>query len=252
MALSGNTVSINQSSPATTGKCLKWLSVFTFLILPLTVLGYRLGLYQFSVALILLALSLFASAIIFLMSLFISLKQRSSNQANSQQARLAMYSSLVLLLFLGSQVVTARSYPMIHNISTDMIDPPLFTEIVALRGNNSNPHVYNAQEIGEIQKKAYPNIATLTVNDSRDDAFNKSLLIAQRLGWDIVSKDQQAGIIEASQTTKLWAFTDDVVIRISTNNRQTDIDLHSVSRVGRTDLGANAKRIENFYAAYSE
>jgi len=147
---------------------------------------------------------------------------------------------------------------MIHNISTDIIDPPIFNDIVALRGSNDNPHTYNAKELGEIQKAAYPNIKTLIVSGSVSEAFNKSLLIVDKLGWDLVSHDQQTGIIEASQTTKLWAFTDDVVIRISTNDEKndkygkTEIDLHSVSRVGKSDLGANAKRIQTFLNAYSK
>jgi len=136
---------------------------------------------------------------------------------NSKQAQLAMYISLIPLVFLGSQVVTAKSFPVIHNISTDIVDPPRFNKIVALRGTNSNSHLYNATEIGEIQKSAYPQIKTLVVTDSMNDAFSRSLSVIKKLGWDLVSSDQQAGIIEASQTTKLWAFTrtQSVLIRFS-------------------------------------
>ena len=252
MSLSKETSSVNQPLTPKSGKWLKRLSIFAFLILPLTVVGYRFGFYQFSTALKLLAVSLLVAAITFLAGLFINLKQRNSDRYNSKQAQLAMYISLRPLFFLGSQVVTAKSFPVIHNISTDIVDPPRFNKIVALRGTNSNSHLYNATEIGEIQKSAYPQIKTLIVTDSMNDAFNRSLSVTKKLGWDLVSSDQQAGIIEASQTTQLWAFTDDVVIRISNVNDKTEIDLRSVSRVGRSDLGANAKRIDTFFKTYLE
>ena len=250
MSLSNKTSSIQNSSEAISGTWLKRLAILSLLILPLSVMGYRIGLYNFPIALIMLAASLLVAAITFFGSLVINLKHRSSNPSNSKQAQLAMYISLVSLLFLGSQVVTAKSVPRIHNISTDMVDPPQFSEIVALRGSDSNPHTYNANEIAELQKAAYPKIKTLSVQESPGDAFNKSLLLIDELGWDLVSTNQQLGIIEASQTSKLWGFTDDVVIRITEANGKADIDLRSVSRVGRSDLGANAKRIQRFFDAY--
>ena len=142
MPLSNNTSSIQNSSEAISGTWLKRLAIFSLLILPLSVMGYRIGLYNFPIALIMLAASLLVAAITFFGSLVINLKHRSSHPSNSKQAQLAMYISLVSLLFLGSQIVTAKSVPRIHNISTDMVDPPQFREIVALRGSDSNPHTY--------------------------------------------------------------------------------------------------------------
>ena len=251
MPLSNNTPSIENSAEAISGIWLKRLAIFSVLILPVAVIGYRIGLYDFPIALIMLAVSLLIAAIIFLTSLFINLKHRSSNPSNSKRAQFSMYISLVPLLFLGSQVVTAKSFPTIHNISTDIVDPPQFSEIVALRGSDSNPHTYNANELAELQKAAYPKIKTLSVQESAGNAFNKSLLLVEELGWDLVSTNQQLGIIEASQTSMLWGFTDDIVVRIHENHDKTEIDLRSVSRVGRSDLGANAKRIQRFFDAYN-
>lgn len=252
MSLSKNTFSTDQSSKTKSAKWLALLSIISLLIIPFTILGYRFGLYQFSVVLQLFGVSLLVAGMTFLSTLFISLKQRNRNYSNSKQFQFSMVVSLLPLLFLGSQILTAKSVPMIHNISTDITDPPTFNEIVLLRGSSSNPYVYNTNEIGEIQKLAYPNIKTLTVSETVDDAFKKALLLVDELGWDLVSSDQQSGIIEASQTTKLWAFTDDVVIRIVAKSDKTEIDLRSVSRVGRSDLGVNAKRIQHFLDAYSK
>ena len=46
-------------------------------------------------------------------------------------------------------------------------------------------------------------------------------------------------------------FKDDIVIRIRTNAEGTIVDLRSVSRVGRSDLGANAARIQRFAEAFA-
>ena len=162
-----------------------------------------------------------------------------------------MVISLVPILGLGSQVFVARTVPAIHNISTDTVNPPQFNAVVALRGEGTNPLEYKIEngDLAEVQKNAYPDIKTITANASVQDAFDKAVNIAEDLGWDIVSKDQSNGIIEATQTTTLWQFKDDIVIRIRANAQtpdSTDIDLRSVSRIGRSDLGANARRIQHF------
>ena len=48
------------------------------------------------------------------------------------------------------------------------------------------------------------------------------------------------------------AFKDDIAIRLRTNAQGTVVDLRSVSRVGESDLGANAKRIRAFVAAFQQ
>ena len=47
-------------------------------------------------------------------------------------------------------------------------------------------------------------------------------------------------------------FKDDIVIRISREGDSSIIDLRSVSRVGVSDLGANAKRIRAFKAQFGQ
>ena len=234
------------------GCWLKRISIVAILLLPLAVLGFRLHLYPFSIASKLLAVSLLLAALTFLSSIVVSIKQRYSAPQSSKQASIASYISLVPLLLLGSQIITATSLPMIHNISTDVVNPPQFDKVIALRGEVSNPHVYDIESLAQVQQQAYPEINTLIVGQSKQVAYEQSLKAAQSLGWDIVNKDPIKGIIEASQTSLLWGFTDDVVVRISQQNSQTAIDLRSVSRVGRSDLGQNAKRIKRFFKHYAQ
>jgi uncharacterized protein (DUF1499 family) len=97
--------------------------------------------------------------------------------------------------------------------------------------------------------QAYPYINTIKVSTNIQTAFDKAVDVTKDLGWVIVNKNKTKGIIEATQTTTLWQFKDDIVIRVRSNAQTpdiTDIDLRSVSRIGQSDLGANAKRIQRF------
>ena len=74
------------------------------------------------------------------------------------------------------------------------------------------------------------------------------MAVARDLGWKIVAADAATGRIEAIATTSWFGFTDDVVIRIAPNGTGSRIDIRSHSRVGRGDLGANARRVREFSA----
>lgn len=231
------------------GSWLRRFAIISVLALPVGLIGYRLNLYDFSVASKLLALSLFIGAIIFLVASVINLVKRNSD--GDVAVKHAWLLSLIPLVLLGSQILTAKSLPMIHNISTDVQNPPQFQKIIELRGENSNPLEYDASTHAEVQQAAYPDIKTLVVDDNADFAYRKSMAVAVILGWKIVNKDSSKRVVEATQTTSLWQFKDDVVIRVSANgDEQSSIDLRSVSRVGRSDLGANAKRIQLFIDTY--
>ena len=52
--------------------------------------------------------------------------------------------------------------------------------------------------------------------------------------------------IEATDTTLWFGFKDDVVVRITSAPTGSRMDVRSVSRVGKSDLGTNARRIEAY------
>jgi uncharacterized protein (DUF1499 family) len=66
------------------------------------------------------------------------------------------------------------------------------------------------------------------------------------MGWEIVAADSAAMRIEATATTRWFGFKDDVVVRIQPADSGSRIDVRSVSRVGRSDVGTNAKRIRSY------
>lgn len=233
------------------GNLLKRLSYLAILGFPLSVLGTRLGAFDFSIGFVGIRYTLFLAAAIFVVGLIYWLIQRESNPQGAKAARLAMILSLLPLLGIGTQIVVARSVPAIHNISTDTINPPQFSRIAELRTKDDNSLEYQTLLLADVQTKAYPNIKTLVTDLTAREAHRITLGIASYFDWDIVAENVVTGVIEATETTQLWAFKDDVVIRI-TERPEGDlaIDMRSVSRIGISDLGANAKRIEKFMAEF--
>ena len=140
----------------------------------------------------------------------------------------------------------ATSVPAIHDITTDTENPPQFVVILLLRKNDPNPSDYGGEPVAVQQHKAYPDITPLILNIHPDHAFKKAVETAQRMGWKIVDTDRAAGRIEATDTTFWFGFKDDIVIRINKSNNGSRVDIRSVSRVGKSDVGTNADRIRNF------
>jgi uncharacterized protein (DUF1499 family) len=69
---------------------------------------------------------------------------------------------------------------------------------------------------------------------------------AEGMGWEVVGRDADTGRIEAVDTTRWFGFKDDIAIRVTPAGAGSRIDVRSKSRVGRGDLGTNARRIRAY------
>jgi uncharacterized protein (DUF1499 family) len=145
----------------------------------------------------------------------------------------------------------AESVPPIHDITTDTINPPDFEAVLPLRAEAPNPPEYGGDSIAQQQKEAYPEVQPLALDLPPDQVFARAFETAQEMGWDVVSADAATGRIEATDTTFWFGFKDDIVVRVSGVSNGSRIDVRSKSRVGRSDLGANARRIQDFLIAVS-
>jgi uncharacterized protein (DUF1499 family) len=140
----------------------------------------------------------------------------------------------------------ARLLPPIHDITTDLDDPPAFEAILPLRAGAPNPAAYGGPEVAAAQRAGYPDLAPLRLNASVPEAYRRALAAARGMGWDIVAADSAAGRIEATATTRWFGFKDDVVVRVRAAGAGARVDVRSVSRVGRSDVGTNARRIREY------
>ena len=141
--------------------------------------------------------------------------------------------------------------PPIHDITTDMDNPPAFVAALKLRPKDANTVAYEKDVAGK-QRAAYPDIAPVKVKLAPAEAFKRALDAANAMpGWTVVDSDPASGRIEANETSRWFRFTDDVVIRVTSDGTGSRIDVRSVSRVGRSDFGVNAARVRAYTAALS-
>ncbi len=155
---------------------------------------------------------------------------------------------LAVIAVPGNMLIKARTLPPIHDITTDIGNPPQFAALLPMRAGATNPAVYGGAEVAIKQLQAYPDIKPLIVNAPAEQAYDEALATARRMGWDIVSDDKKDLRIEATDTTFWFGFTDDIAIRVTPAGQRSIIDIRSASRVGRSDLGKNADRIRVFLA----
>jgi uncharacterized protein (DUF1499 family) len=142
--------------------------------------------------------------------------------------------------------MTARALPPIHDITTDRADPPSFVRVAALRKARDHPVAYDGPKVGAQQRQAYPDLAPLMLKAPRDAVFTAAQGVLASMGLELVAADAAQGRIEATATSLLFGFKDDVVVRIASAPNGTKVDIRSKSRVGRHDIGMNAKRIRTF------
>ena len=172
--------------------------------------------------------------------------------------RFATKGGLMMLLpgILPAAIVIAlvgpanMSKPMIHDISTDINNPPMFVEARKLRQPDENTIEYDGAELAAKQQLAYPDLAPIQTSMNTDDALTEAIQVVKDLGWELVNVDYNQGIVEAYDTTKLFGFIDDIIIRVRRDGNGSRVDIRSVSRVGKGDLGKNAERIRRYIRAY--
>ncbi len=155
---------------------------------------------------------------------------------------------------------TAQSVPAIHDISTDLADPPTFQKL-SLRSDNLDdiPNDDDMTGLSPLQRwtrlhqEAYPTIRSVRVDMKVAAVITKAERLAKDRGWDIAISTPELGRLEATDTTAIFRFKDDVVLRVkpTQDGDASIIDMRSVSRVGQSDLGANAQRVESFLADLS-
>ena len=159
---------------------------------------------------------------------------------------MALLLSTIAIAIPLSMLNKGKSVPPIHDISTDLVNPPEFVAIAPLRADAPNPVEYAGVEAATQQRAAYPELQTLNYPQSKSELVEATKQVINNLGWQLVNIDANQGIIEATDRTMWFGFKDDVIVRITDNGSKRLVDIRSKSRVGGSDLGKNAERIHGF------
>lgn len=224
--------------------------ILALVILALCIIGNRFELVHFGLAVRGLALAALIGVVAAVISAIGLIMTLVTTRRGTRTAIAGLVLGLLVAAPIGQAIVAGSKVPRIHDISTDLVNPPEFEAAVSLRGESSNPLARTAPaDLAEQQRQAYPDIQTLVVSEHPGKVFEAALETARDMGWEIVASDAEAGRIEAVATTRVMNFRDDIVIRISERGAGAAIDLRSVSRVGESDLGANANRIRTYLHA---
>ncbi|MEL6360205.1 MAG: DUF1499 domain-containing protein [Pseudomonadota bacterium] len=155
----------------------------------------------------------------------------------------------------------ADGNPFIHDITTDFDNPPAI--IAAADLPRDNPAAYAGNEpapktdpeisTAEAQRQAFPDIQTIVFQGDLEAAREKTRAVLEEMKMEVlaegpVSEEPGSGWrVEATFTSTWFGFVDDFIVRlVPQEDGTTLIDLRSKSRVGISDLGANAARVRTF------
>ncbi|MEQ8934660.1 MAG: DUF1499 domain-containing protein, partial [Amphiplicatus sp.] len=157
----------------------------------------------------------------------------------------------------------AEANPFIHDITTDFENPPALVAAADLPrknppdylGDGAVPRSDPPQTLVEAQMAAFPDIQPLILQASLEEAATAARAAIAAMGMETlaegpVSDESGSGWrIEAFSTSFWYGFKDDFIVRLSPGpDGGVRVDVRSKSRVGGSDLGANAARVQAFLA----
>jgi uncharacterized protein (DUF1499 family) len=212
--------------------------------------GYDAGLWHYRTGFIILRWSVYtavAATVVALIGSVLAVARRRYRIAFVGAGAIAM--ALTVIMPTWQLQRTASVVPRIHDITTDTDNPPQFVALLIARQRSPNGSEYAGEKIAREQKAAYPDIQPVILKEPPAAAFERALAAARAMGWEIVAAVPTDGRIEATATTRWFRFKDDVVIRVTPQPAGSRIDVRSTSRLGRSDLGTNAKRVRAYFAA---
>ena len=142
--------------------------------------------------------------------------------------------------------------PRMHDVTTDTQNPPAFVATLPLRTGAENAVAYEGAALAKLQHQGYPLVKPMILSALPARVFAAALTLVADRGWDLAAAVPAEGHIEATATSFWYRFKDDVVLRVAPEGTGTRVDMRSLSRVGKSDFGVNARRVENFLSALGE
>ncbi|HYW17372.1 MAG TPA: DUF1499 domain-containing protein [Allosphingosinicella sp.] len=222
-------------------------------------LGSAMGLWGFGTGLKTLRYLFFAAAagaVLGLIGLVMARRRAKLMLANL----LALVVALGFVLYLGNLVRIAKSVPAIHDVATDLDDLPQFTRL-QVRADN----LENVPDEGKAELKAlapeerwkalhrahYADLRTVRLAAPPAETARRARALARDRGWEVAVAEAER--VEATHTSTFFRFKDDVVVRIRpAPGGGSLVDMRSISRVGGSDVGMNAKRVREFLGDLQE
>ncbi len=223
-------------------------------------LGTGWGLWDFRAALSVILFAGIASGATVLIAIAIVLiARRRSRPVRWLRLGIGTILAAAFFVYFARFLFLAVTLPGIHDVSTDLADPPSFAAL-PLRADNDLA-VPGAEDAGmrgltprqrwaAIHQESYGDIRALRVAAPVPQTLTRIEALIRERGWEIAAIDRANGRIEATDTSTFFRFKDDVVVRVrpAEGGSASIVDMRSVSRVGQHDFGVNANRVRAFLA----
>lgn len=172
-----------------------------------------------------------------------------ATKGHGKAGMLSLAIGLVPIGVIGYGAVEGRKYPPVNDIATNLDNPPQFVAALNAPENKGKDLVYPDEYRSPIVA-VYPDLISLQLAVPAQEAFDQVRAAAEATPhWRIVRVDPEALTLEGEETSGIFQFTDDFVIRVLPMDGTSQVDMRSRSRVGQADFGVNARRIRSFFAA---
>jgi uncharacterized protein (DUF1499 family) len=228
------------------------IALFFLQLLILTVLLHHFATLTTPAALNLIGVSLGGLLLAIAVAIFSLVRIWFGGQTGAGQAFAAIFIALLGLAVPAYYLSHAVTLPRLNDIATTPEEPLAFRTLGAQRPADANPIATPSTEAIEAQDEAYPELGPMSLERSAPEVFSLVHEAVERLGWTIALNEAPGetgiGRIEATDSTLVMGFTDDVIVQVKGDDTHALVDVRSVSRYGMHDLGANAERIGKLFA----
>jgi hypothetical protein len=225
---------------------LQLMALITLAVYPLAIVAARVELWHFRNSFLLFVLAALIGFAVLVLSV---LKMAKDTESKPRALVIAIVATALPLGMLGHSIFKSQNYPFIHDITTDTVNPPEFVAAAKDRSEGDHDVAYEGETIAALQKQGYPDLTGLQLPHNAQDTFTLARQAVTELGWQVLAENSSTMpyTIEAVDTSLLFGFKDDVVIRIQQMENGALVDVRSMSRLGQSDLGVNAQRIRSLF-----
>ncbi len=203
--------------------------------------GSGFGLWNFQIGFLFLAVALVAALLATIFGIVALVKG-----ARGSGTVLGLGAAIIFLGIMGYVINMGASNPPLHDITTDLANPPAFQKLELRKDNLIG--VDTIENWRKVHGKAHPDLEPITLAAPPAEVLKKAEELVKARGWDValVTADR----IEATETVSPFKFKDDVVITVAAgaDGAGSVVNIRSVSRVGLSDLGLNAARVKALVA----
>ena len=130
-------------------------------------------------------------------------------------SRPALLGLIIGGIFVGSlalRVLSTNDLPAIHDVTTDLGNPPSYTALPLSPDNLRG--LSGEDEWRKLHGEAYGDLAPITIDAPVADVVARAETLASARGWTIAAVEPKEGRLEATAYASWLKFEDDVVLRV--------------------------------------